>query len=118
MFLALYLLSCEAYKEVNNVGQRVDIKIDIDGSGPLDPFPVTCQYHSDGRVVTEVHHKSEEPTVVDGFQEEGSFKQDIIYNANIEQIEALINRSNTCWQNIRYDCQQSRLFNSPCECVK
>lgn len=109
----LFLLSCEAYKEVNNVGQRVDIKIDIDGSGPLEPFPVTCQYHSDGRIITEVHHKNEDPTKVDGFQEEGSFKQDIIYDASIDQIEALINRSSSCWQSIRYDCWQSRLFNSP-----
>lgn len=44
-FTALNPLSCEAYKLVNHVGQRVDIKIDIDGSGPLEPFPVTCQFH-------------------------------------------------------------------------
>ncbi|XKL68715.1 hypothetical protein PGB90_006484 [Kerria lacca] len=106
-------LSCEAYKQMNTVGQRVNIKIDIDGSGLLEPFPVTCQYHSDGRVITEIHHRNEEPTIVDGFQEEGSFKQDIIYEADMSQIEFLINRSSNCWQSIRYDCQQSKLFNSP-----
>lgn len=65
--------------------------------------------------MTEIHHKNEEPTIVDGFQEEGSFRQNIIYEANMDQIESLINRSSNCWQSIRYECQNSRLFNSPCE---
>ncbi|XP_065217760.1 neurexin-4 isoform X3 [Planococcus citri] len=108
----LHPLSCEAHKEVNSVQQRVDLKIDIDGSGPLDPFPVTCQFHSDGKIATEIHHRNEEPTIVDGFQEEGSYKQDIVYEASIEQIESLINRSSSCYQHIRYDCQNSKLLNS------
>lgn len=40
-------LSCRAYKNVNPVEQNNDIKIDVDGSGPLNPFPVTCQYYGD-----------------------------------------------------------------------
>lgn len=43
--IALNPLSCRAYKNVNPVGQNSDIKIDVDGSGPLKPFPVTCQYY-------------------------------------------------------------------------
>jgi len=42
---ALNPLSCRAFKNVNPVGQNSDIKIDVDGSGPLKPFPVTCQYY-------------------------------------------------------------------------
>lgn len=45
IYIALNPLSCRAYKNVNPVGQSSDIKIDVDGSGPLKPFPVTCQYY-------------------------------------------------------------------------
>lgn len=70
---------------------------------------------ADGRIVTKLHHRSEEDTTVDGFQEPGSFVQNIIYDAEAEQIEALINRSSSCWQHISYMCRNSRLFNSPCK---
>lgn len=52
-------------------------------------------------------------TPVDGFQEPGSFSQDIQYEANDDQITALLNRSLTCRQRIQYSCKASRLFNSP-----
>lgn len=42
---ALNPLSCEAYKNTNPVGQRADVNIDVDGSGPLSPFPVTCEFY-------------------------------------------------------------------------
>ncbi|XP_054280158.1 neurexin-4 [Macrosteles quadrilineatus] len=106
-------LSCEAYKNAAAVGQRAHVKIDVDGSGPLKPFPVTCEYYADGRIVTMLHHSNEDETPVDGFQEPGSFMQNIVYDANADQIEALINRSSSCWQRISYTCRNSRLFNSP-----
>ncbi|CAK9823551.1 Nrx-IV [Anthophora retusa] len=106
-------LSCEAYKNINSVNQRADIKIDVDGSGPLKPFPVVCEFYSDGRVRTIVRHNNERMTPVDGFQEPGSFVQDIIYDADMDQIEALLNRSTDCRQRISYECVQSKLFNSP-----
>ncbi|RZF46692.1 hypothetical protein LSTR_LSTR002555 [Laodelphax striatellus] len=111
--VSLNPLSCEAYKNVNSVGPKSEIKIDVDGSGPLKPFPVTCEYYADGRIVTTLHHSNEENTPVDGFQEPGSFRQDITYDADENQIEALINRSTTCRQRLVYECKQSRLFNSP-----
>ncbi|KAJ6647209.1 Neurexin-4 [Pseudolycoriella hygida] len=106
-------LSCQAYKNVQSVRQRASIKIDVDGSGPLDPFPVTCEFYSDGRIVTVVSHSKEHTTTVDGFAEPGSFEQNIIYEADLPQIEALLNRSHNCWQRLTYQCQSSRLFNSP-----
>ncbi|XP_066260020.1 neurexin-4 isoform X2 [Euwallacea similis] len=108
-------LSCQAYKNVQAVGQKAEIKIDVDGSGPLAPFPVTCQYGADGTVSTIVHHGNEATTPVDGFQDPGSFVQDIQYEANEDQIIALLNRSTTCTQHIQYACKQARLFNSPSE---
>ncbi|PSN48824.1 Neurexin-4 [Blattella germanica] len=110
---ALNPLSCTAYKNTNSVNQRAELKIDVDGSGPLRPFPVTCEFYADGRVLTVVSHNNDETTPVDGFQEPGSFIQDIMYEADMEQIEALINRSSTCQQRLRYECKQSHLFNSP-----
>jgi contactin associated protein-like 2 len=86
----------------------------VDGSGPLKPFPVTCEFYSDGRVVTVLSHSSEHTTAVDGFQEPGSFEQNIIYEADLPQIEAFLNRSQNCWQRLSYDCRSSRLLNSPC----
>ena len=109
----MHPLSCEAYKNKNSVSQRADIKIDVDGSGPLDPFPVTCEFYSDNRVMTAVRHSNEMSTPVDGFEEPGSFVQDINYDADFDQIEALINRSTNCRQRINYACKHSRLFNTP-----
>ncbi|KAK2575769.1 hypothetical protein KPH14_007155 [Odynerus spinipes] len=106
-------LSCEAYKNMNPVNQKVDIKIDVDGSGPLAPFPVICEYYSDGRVMTVLRHSNENPTPVDGFEEPGSFTQDINYDADLDQIEAFMNRSTRCRQRIKYECKHSKLFNSP-----
>lgn len=68
---------------------------------------------ANNRVITELHHQNEKPTIVDDFQEESSFVQNIIYDANLNQIEALINRSSSCWQYVRYDCFRSKLLNSP-----
>ncbi|XP_044018099.1 neurexin-4 isoform X2 [Aphidius gifuensis] len=110
---SLNSLSCEAYKNMNPVNQRADIKIDVDGSGPLEPFPVTCEFYADGRVMTVVRHSNELSTPVDGFDEPGSFIQDINYDANFDQIEALLNRSTTCRQRINYACKHSKLFNTP-----
>ncbi|CAG2055774.1 unnamed protein product, partial [Timema podura] len=106
-------LSCTAYKNTNAVNQRADLKIDVDGSGPLRPFPVTCEFYADGRIVTVIRHSNEQTTQVDGFQEPGSFVQNIMYEADMEQMEALVNRSNSCWQRLQYACKHSRLFNSP-----
>lgn len=46
LILAVNPLSCQAYKNKEGNQQRANIKIDVDGSGPLDPFPVTCEFYS------------------------------------------------------------------------
>lgn len=105
-------LSCLAYKNTNAVNQQAEVKIDVDGSGPLRPFPVTCRFYADGSVLTEVAHSNTQVTPVDGFDAPGSFQQDIMYEASISQMEALINRSTSCQQRLQYQCRQSRLFNA------
>ncbi|XP_011876421.1 PREDICTED: neurexin-4 isoform X2 [Vollenhovia emeryi] len=107
-------LSCEAYKNMEDPSNlQAEIKIDVDGSGPLKPFPVTCQFYTDGRVMTTLHHGNEQSTPVDGFEEPGSFIQEVNYDADFDQIDALLNRSISCRQRINYECKHSRLFNSP-----
>ena len=133
VFLALNPLSCTAYKNTNAVGQSQKLTIDVDGSGPLAPFPVTCEYYSkcqldclpnlsvwlclccvaDGRILTLLGHNNEQTTRVDGYQEPGSFVQDITYDADMDQIEALLNRSMSCHQRLMYSCKRSKLLNSP-----
>ncbi|XP_059490529.1 neurexin-4 isoform X2 [Neocloeon triangulifer] len=110
---SLHSLSCAAFKEKNSVDQNSRISIDVDGSGPLDPFPVTCEFFADGRVLTLVGHQNQQPIRVDGFQEPGSYSQDILYEADKYQIEALMNRSLSCHQRITYNCRHSKLFNTP-----
>ena len=48
--------------------QVAETTIDIDGSGPLAPFDVKCEFFPDGRNITYVRHKNEAPTKIDGFQ--------------------------------------------------
>lgn len=108
----LHPLSCQAYKNVQSVQHRAHIHIDVDGSGPLEPFPVTCEYYADGRIVTVVSHSNQHTISVDGFQESGSFEQNITYEASSSQIEALLIRSTQCWQRLSYECKSSRLFDS------
>lgn len=47
LLTALNPLSCEAYKNAAAVGQKAEVKIDVDGSGPLKPFPVSCEYYGE-----------------------------------------------------------------------
>ncbi|KAG6457370.1 neurexin-4 isoform X1 [Manduca sexta] len=112
---SVHPLSCQAYKNVQAVSRSAEIHIDVDGSGPLPAFPVTCEFYSDGRIITAVQHSSSVSTLVDGYQEPGSFRQDIIYDAGRQQLEALLNRSLNCMQRLEYMCRHSRLLNSPSE---
>ena len=92
LFLARNL-SFALKKHSNLLYRYAETIIDIDGSGPLAPFPVRCEFFPDGRNITYVGHQNEEATKVDGFEEKGSFSQVIYYDATMEMMEALINRS-------------------------
>ena len=106
-------MSCVQYLNAHPDSQYAETIIDIDGSGPLAPFPVRCEFFPDGRNITYVGHLNEESTKVDGFEDKGSFQQIIHYDATMEMMEALINRSVACEQKLGYDCKRSRLLNTP-----
>ncbi|XP_076061076.1 neurexin-4 isoform X2 [Oratosquilla oratoria] len=109
----LYPISCAAYLRRNPGTKQAEIDIDVDGSGPLEPFPVTCIFYNDGTIKTSLGHKHKMATTVNGYAESGSYVQDIIYDANMEQIEILVNRSTNCRQSLMYECLKARLFNTP-----
>lgn len=111
--VARHPYSCTAFMNDNPGTKREDIKIDVDGSGPLEPFWVSCIQTGDNIIETVVHHQNEAAQKVEGFSHPGSYIQDISYDAPLEQIVHLVNRSINCRQKIRYECRNSRLFNSP-----
>lgn len=106
-------ISCAAYGLQNPGSNRAEIYIDVDGSGPLVPFPVTCEFYSDNKVHSILSHKHEKMTTVDGFDRRGSYVQNIIYDAGMEHIEIMVNRSTKCRQRIHFQCLKAKLFNSP-----
>lgn len=105
-------LSCTSFMLDNPGTKREDIKIDVDGSGPLEPFWVSCIQGSSDAIETIIHHQNESPQKVQGFNQPGSYIQDINYDAPLEQIVQLVNRSNNCRQKIKYECKRAKLLNS------
>jgi len=41
---AKYMVSCEEAKMLNPLLPNLEMYVDIDDSGPLDPFPVNCVF--------------------------------------------------------------------------
>ena len=89
--------------------------IDIDGSGSLKPFPVSCNFVGNGKVLTYVHHLNESYTHLNdaNYSLPGSYVHDLEYDADFDQMEALVNRSKNCHQNMIFKCKSLSLFNSP-----
>jgi hypothetical protein len=75
------------------------------------PVTVQCDMTSkNGIGVTEVGHDSETRTVVTGYESPGSYKRNITYDLNMEQIVAIIQQSRKCEQFIKYECQGSVMW--------
>jgi len=68
-------MSCVQYQKTHLNSHNAVVVIDLDGSGPLAPFPVRCEYLQHQYAITYVGHANEEATKVDGFEEKGSFQQ-------------------------------------------
>ena len=61
--------------------------------------------------VTIIRHDSESRTIVDGYDDHGSYSCDINYTgASLSQLAGLTNVSSHCEQFIKYECQDSGLF--------
>ncbi|XP_037077465.1 LOW QUALITY PROTEIN: neurexin-4-like [Pollicipes pollicipes] len=106
-------VSCAQHFLISRSGRRELINVDVDGSGPLAAFPVTCVKTPEGQVEAHLHHDVPGDQLVDGFERRGSFVQDVTYDADMRQVERLINASLNCRQELFYACRRSRLLNSP-----
>ncbi|XP_078603336.1 neurexin-4-like [Branchiostoma floridae x Branchiostoma japonicum] len=83
--------------------------IDPDGPGQgVPPTPVQCERVGDA-VASSFGHDSESRTVVEGYEEPGSYSRNITYWTSLEQIRAVIRRSKRCMQFIKYECLSSVL---------
>ena len=83
----------------------------IDPDGPLmgkEPIRVYCNF-TENVVATMISHDSEEKIEVDHCSDPGCYSRKITYDVPIEQIQSLIDLSETCNQPIRYDCFLSPL---------
>ncbi|XP_035659048.1 neurexin-4-like [Branchiostoma floridae] len=63
----------------------------------------------DGAGVTIIGHDSETRTHVQGYENPGSYKRTITYEASMDQLRALIDASESCKQFVRYECKGSTL---------
>ena len=87
--------------------------IDPDGGGTGDePFKVFCNmtmYNDNG--VTVISHDSENRTLVDGYEEGGSYSRIVTYTGvNPTQIATLVGISRKCFQFIKFECFGVELF--------
>jgi contactin associated protein-like 2 len=106
-----YLVSCEEAKLLNPLLPNITMMIDIDDSGPLDPFPVNCVFQGYTVAVMELGHDTMDEMLVDGYPGPGSYVRPVVYDAPTkEELDAIIARSSTCEQYIRYTCYQSKLL--------
>lgn len=104
--------TCEAYRTEFPKEKEKETYLDVDGSGPLEPFMVTCRFVSKGLTQTILHHRSEHDITVQGYDGKGSYVRSIDYYVPMESIKMIVDRSATCSQYIKYTCLNSRLFNS------
>ena len=87
--------------------------IDPDGGGTgEEPFKVFCNmtmYNDNG--VTVISHDSENSTLVDGYEEGGSYRRIVTYTGlNATQIVTLVGISRRCFQFIKFECFGVELF--------
>ena len=65
------------------------------------------------RAETQVEHDSMDYTIVNGYDEPGSYVRQIKYIARRENFDELVRRAHSCRQEIEYRCRMSRLLAKP-----
>ena len=90
-------------------GSSGSFVIDPDGEGGLAPFRVYCDMRDKNGVgVTVVSHNSESRTLVDGYDNHGSYSRSIHYSGvTLSQLANLTLVSTYCEQFIKYECYGS-----------
>ncbi|KAK3741239.1 hypothetical protein QZH41_008182 [Actinostola sp. cb2023] len=78
--------------------------------GAAQPFRVYCNMYMtshNGIGVTVVSHNSEDRTLVDGCEDNGCYRRDVVYDgisSDLQQLRALTSISTHCEQYIKYEC--------------
>nr|KAF6336339.1 contactin associated protein family member 5 [Myotis myotis] len=106
----LYERSCEVYRHQGNTAGF--FHIDPDGSGPLGALQVYCNVTED-KIWTSVQHNNTELTRVQGASPEKPYSMALDYGGSLGQLEAVIDSSEHCEQEVAYYCRRSRLLNTP-----
>uniref|UniRef100_A0A8C6GZA2 Contactin associated protein-like 5C n=1 Tax=Mus spicilegus TaxID=10103 RepID=A0A8C6GZA2_MUSSI len=107
---SIYERSCEVYRHRGNTAEF--FYVDSDGSGPLGPLQVFCNITED-KIWMTVHHNNTGLTWVQGSNPEKPYAMTLNYGGSLEQLEALIDGSEHCEQEVTYYCKRSRLLNTP-----
>ena len=102
------LPSCSMIRKYGGTSSR-NYVIDPDGSGGLAPFTAYCDMSDKSGVgVTVVGHDTESRTLLDGYDNDGSYSRSIHYSgASLSQLASLTNVSTHCEQFIKYECYGS-----------
>lgn len=106
---SIYEASCEAYKLIGSSSGFYSI--DPDGSGPLGPTQVYCNM-TEERVWTVLAHNSSAPVTVQGSSIQKPHVTKLNYSTSIQQLQAIVEGSEHCQQEVVYSCRKSRLFNT------
>ncbi|XP_068093802.1 contactin-associated protein-like 4 isoform X2 [Hyperolius riggenbachi] len=101
----IYEQSCEAYKHKGNASGF--FYVDSDGSGPVEPFMVYCNMTD--TAISVLHHSNADLNKVKSSNRENPHTMNFRYSADMEQLQATINNSEHCVQEIAYLCKKSRI---------
>lgn len=112
--IPLYRATCQEYKALGMI-QDAYCKVDPDGTGPLGAFTVLCNMSASDAAMTVIHHGKEgkHKVTLGATNLASHYFQRITYGSNLASVRAVIQRSSTCRQFIKYHCYNSKLLNSP-----
>lgn len=79
---------------------------------PLLTF-LGCVFWAEDKIWTLVQHNNTELTHVRGANAEKPYSMTLDYGGSLEQLEAVIDGSEHCEQEVAYHCKRSRLLNTP-----
>ena len=104
--------SCSEIKSLSPQATDGTYVIDPDGERGLAPFNVSCDMtDKNGVGVTVIGHDSEDRTVVNGYEEKGSYARDVHYSGgSVAQLASLTVVSAYCEQFIKYECRSALLL--------
>uniref|UniRef100_A0A8C5LGK2 Contactin-associated protein-like 5 n=1 Tax=Jaculus jaculus TaxID=51337 RepID=A0A8C5LGK2_JACJA len=106
---SIYEQSCEVYRHQGHTAGF--FYIDSDGSGPLGPLQVYCNITED-KIWMSVQHNSTDLIPVRGADPKKPYVRTLDYGGSMGQLEALIDGSEYCEQEVAYHCRRSRLHNT------